>query len=291
MSQENNENDPLSWENQPWANLCNDTSDNSGGDKELVVLDTGDNKGKKRVRGSIRKAKEKGENEEKKEGGEDHEIHVWTERERRKKMRNMFTNLHALLPQLPPKADKTSIVDEAIHYIKTLESTLQRLQKQKLDKFRVGLGGPSKSLAHEPTIGATSRLAMLSTREAFMADQVSTMVGKPNTTSLSTSASYHLPVVIQTWTSSNVVLNICGNEAQFTVYASKKLGMFTTLCCILEKHKLEVVTANIFSHADRSVYMIQARVANGGGDQFSGLMNVEEMYKQAAGEMMMWVSS
>ena len=33
----------------------------------------------------------------------DHETHIWTERERRKKMRTMFCNLHALLPQLPPK--------------------------------------------------------------------------------------------------------------------------------------------------------------------------------------------
>lgn len=33
----------------------------------------------------------------------DHEIHIWTERERRKKMRDMFSKLHALLPQLPPK--------------------------------------------------------------------------------------------------------------------------------------------------------------------------------------------
>lgn len=37
-------------------------------------------------------------------GGEsEHEIHIWTERERRKKMRNMFSTLHSLLPQLPPK--------------------------------------------------------------------------------------------------------------------------------------------------------------------------------------------
>ena len=33
----------------------------------------------------------------------EHETHIWTERERRKKMRNMFSSLHALLPQLPPK--------------------------------------------------------------------------------------------------------------------------------------------------------------------------------------------
>lgn len=38
------------------------------------------------------------------DGGEsEHEMHIWTERERRKKMRNMFSGLHALLPQLPAK--------------------------------------------------------------------------------------------------------------------------------------------------------------------------------------------
>ena len=37
-------------------------------------------------------------------GGEsEHEMHILTERGRRKKMRNMFSNLHALLPHLPPK--------------------------------------------------------------------------------------------------------------------------------------------------------------------------------------------
>jgi hypothetical protein len=34
----------------------------------------------------------------------DHALHIWTERERRKKMKNMFSTLHALLPQLPEKA-------------------------------------------------------------------------------------------------------------------------------------------------------------------------------------------
>lgn len=37
------------------------------------------------------------------EGNGDHEMHIWTERERRKKMKNMFASLHALLPHLPSK--------------------------------------------------------------------------------------------------------------------------------------------------------------------------------------------
>jgi hypothetical protein len=36
----------------------------------------------------------------------DHDLHIFTERERRKKMKNMFSTLHALLPDLP---DKVSI--------------------------------------------------------------------------------------------------------------------------------------------------------------------------------------
>lgn len=33
----------------------------------------------------------------------DHDVHIFTERERRKKMKNMFSTLHGLLPQLPEK--------------------------------------------------------------------------------------------------------------------------------------------------------------------------------------------
>ncbi|MBA0854697.1 hypothetical protein Goshw_003800 [Gossypium schwendimanii] len=74
------------------------------------------------------------ETKKKKKGSEsddEHDMHIWTERKRRKKMRNMFSNLHALLPHLPPKADKSTIVDEAVNYIKTLQQTLQNLRKTK----------------------------------------------------------------------------------------------------------------------------------------------------------------
>ena len=43
-------------------------------------------------------------------GESGHEIHIWTERERRKKMRNMFSSLHALLPQLPAKVFLNSVL-------------------------------------------------------------------------------------------------------------------------------------------------------------------------------------
>lgn len=54
---------------------------------------------------SNKEGKKKMKNKEKETEGksEQEKVHIFTERERRKKMRNMFTNLHALLPQLPPK--------------------------------------------------------------------------------------------------------------------------------------------------------------------------------------------
>lgn len=63
----------------------------------LPPLPVADKKKKKRSGGG-------GDDEGKGGGGDsDHELHIWTERERRKKMRNMFSGLHALLPHLPPK--------------------------------------------------------------------------------------------------------------------------------------------------------------------------------------------
>lgn len=116
------------WENESWA-LSN--SDNSAGSdenlaekpktinnsncptpKELAGQATGK---KKRRSGKPPSGDQLGNNDEAAGGGGDkggeldHELHIWTERERRKKMRSMFSNLQALLPQLPPKVPTFSI--------------------------------------------------------------------------------------------------------------------------------------------------------------------------------------
>ncbi|KAJ8453086.1 hypothetical protein Cgig2_014849 [Carnegiea gigantea] len=298
-TQLDHENEAFLWEtlDQAWANLSENSSDDEVAGRKHEA--EGSEKGKKRVRGIAQKGKEKKEEE----GTSDHDMHIWTERERRKKMRNMFSNLHALIPHLPPKADKSSIVDEAVNYIKSLQSTLQRLQKQKLERVHGGAGGAtnpnSLSSCDHPSIGATSWLAMASSsREAFMADQVSSLNNNNGTSSSNNSAmtrtntvAFHLPVFIQTWTSSNVVLNICGNDAHFSVYAPKKPGLLTSICAALEKHKMEVVSAHVSSDAYRRNYMIQARLAKRVSDELSEMTTVEERFKQAGGEIMMWVSS
>ncbi|KAL7583667.1 hypothetical protein Lser_V15G45823 [Lactuca serriola] len=167
----------------------------------------------------------------------EHELHIWTERERRKKMRNMFHQLHALLPQLSPKADKSTIVDEAVNHIKTLQQTLQKLQRKKRERFHG-----------------------LSTNTVF-----------------------------QTWTSSNVTLNVCGLDAHISICSPRKPGLVTTICFVLEKHKLDIVSAHISSDQMKIFFVIHAHANT--HNQFGESFPYDEVFKQAAAEIMLWVTS
>ncbi|KAL2512142.1 Transcription factor bHLH [Abeliophyllum distichum] len=229
--------------------------------------------------GKKRRAADKGGGDQ---GGRDldHEMHIWTERERRKKMRDMFANLHALLPQLPPKADKSTIVEEAIKHIRTLHKTLEKLQEQKLEKLH-GIITPVNSV---PTIITKQKLATKSWEE-FLADQGSSKINSPAIAENSFSFP-QIPAIFQTWTSPNVCLNICGHDAHISICCPKKAGLLSAICYVLEKHKLELVSAQVSSDHHRSMYMIQAH-ANGVSNQ----VPVQEMYKQAAGEIMLCVNS
>ncbi|KAJ0011052.1 hypothetical protein Pint_33929 [Pistacia integerrima] len=268
MSEEASLHHSFFWENQSWPfsvsdnynNNINSSSGGGGSQERKKAPQPPPSSSNKMKRGGGNKGSSSGDNNNNnnnnrvvKEGkgsdggggggeSDDHEIHIWTERERRKKMRNMFANLHALLPQLPPKADKSTIVDEAVNYIKTLQQTLQKLQKQKLERLQ---GVATCGYEPAPSIINPQKLA-LNSREAFLADQdlsstnnlaieTTSNVNSTNLVSISP-----CPVVFQTWTSSNVVLNICGDEAHISVCSQKKLGLFTTICSVLEKNKIEV---------------------------------------------------
>jgi len=103
MSQQDHDSETFLWENELWEKFCNDDFNNSGDDMATAALQTEEDKGRKRSPAVAKK--EKGEDGERRERGESssHDMHIWTERERRKKMRNMFSTLRSLLPDVPPK--------------------------------------------------------------------------------------------------------------------------------------------------------------------------------------------
>ncbi|KAL2344794.1 hypothetical protein Fmac_006079 [Flemingia macrophylla] len=155
-----------------------------------------------------------------------HEVH----KDRLKKMRNMFTNLHALLPDIPLKANKCTIVDEAVNYIKNLQQTLDKLEKEKQER-----------LQYTSTFGCES--SMFATHQES-SNNISNAMMETSNSALSfprqQPTTFH-----KTWASSNVVLNICGGEAQFTICAAHKAGLLTTIAFVLEKYKIGVVCLNI----------------------------------------------
>ncbi|KAM7517054.1 hypothetical protein LguiA_006637 [Lonicera macranthoides] len=206
-------------------------------------------------------------------------VHIWTERQRRKKMRTMFSSLLSLFPHLPPKADKSTIVDEAIKCINTLQINLQQLQKQMLNKSAtiIDLDTPlsSKRTPQEQVNDGPSS-------QEFVANQL----GPPNMPQL-----FSLPVgppvsqtCFLTWFSPNVVINMCGKDAQISVCCTRKPWVLATIFYILDKYKIEVVFAHICSNHYRSMYMIHAHVS-GAPDRFSERFSVEETFQLAAGEV------
>nr|UFA45709.1 bHLH11 [Pinus massoniana] len=243
-------------------------------------------------------------------GPEDQGIHIWTERERRKKMRNMFSNLHTLLPHLPAKADKSTIVEEAISYIKTLQQSLHVLENQRLDKARAAttlefeLSNTFHELQQQQHHVSAAAMRSSSETPVFyhpLIPECSTSSGfEPwiskqysRTISAGSPAIDHCNF-FQTWSSPNVVLSVCGNDAHMMICSSPpKQGLLTTIFYTLEKHRVDVVTAHISSDSCRSMYMIhaQAHTMVNTGDQFLDSKPSEETFRSAAGELVIYLSS
>lgn len=221
-------------------------------------------------------------------GGEsEHETHIWTERERRKKMRNMFSSLHALLPQLPPKADKSTIVDEAVNYIKTLQNSLIKLQKQRHEMQQGATAVDcEQSIITSQALAPDTRETSLPAGDRSLKNYFSLPTNKPNLLSVPSSS-----LCFQTWFSPNVVVSMCGNDAHISVCSSRKPGLLATIFYILEKHKLDVLSAHISSTQQRSIYMIHAHASGVSDDQLPKGLTVEEIFKLAVGEMTLWLSS
>ncbi|KAM3377203.1 transcription factor bHLH95 [Capsicum galapagoense] len=312
---EGGENDCLIWENNEVWSFLNSDNDQLVGSERMQVGDklpdpnrsdtcqplTVVKKVGEASLGSKKRCtsnEKKGDNEsgEPKSGaGEDggresgYEIHIWTERERRKKMRNMFENLQTLLPHLQSKADKSSIVDEAVRYIKILQTTVNNLKEQKLQRIQSGMA--RLSTLSTPIMTPQK----LSSWEQFLADKGSAsnsaaITPKNNNNNVTgiPLLNTNVPTDFVTWSSQNVVLNVCGEEAHISVCCPKTPGLFTFICHVLEKNKIDIVSAHVSSDQFRSLFMIQthARGASGLEQLISGALSVEDMYKQAAHELM-----
>ncbi|KAJ1399084.1 Myc-type, basic helix-loop-helix [Sesbania bispinosa] len=218
--------------------------------------------------------------------------HIWTERERRKKMRNMFSTLHSMLPHLPPKADKSTVVDEAVSYIQHLEQTLEKLEKQKQERLQYvstnATFGCDSSVIHSQSQWHPYDPSLITAGDQGSSSNNNYLSNITAVNGTSNNNGLQPAVAFQTWTSPNVVLNIYGDEAQFCICATKKPGILTTIAYVLEKYNIEILSANILSN-NGNAYMIQAH-AKRASTQFQEAKLVEQMYRLAAGEITLWIT-
>ncbi|KAJ8639624.1 hypothetical protein MRB53_016318 [Persea americana] len=182
------------------------------------------------------------------------------------------------------QADKSTIVDEAVNYIKTLQNILQKLQKQRLKWMqRSSTINYDASMVVPPT-------TMSKSKEAYFVDQASAS----NWATMSLHDGLLIPCklqCLQTWSSPNVVLSVSGDDAQISICIARKPGLLPIVFYILEKYKIDVITATISSDHFKSMLMIHTR-ASGVFDQYPEVASaVEEKYKRAVGEMIKSLSS
>ena len=117
-------------------------------------------------------------------------------------------------------------MNEAVNYIKVLEETLEKLERKKQERAEGGL---------KQIMGTTSGAVSVSGKQKVAFDK--------------------------TWAASNMVLNIQGNEAQFSICSVHKPGLMTNIASVLEKHNIELISATISANGNGSTCMIQVHVS------------------------------
>lgn len=123
-----------------------------------------------------------------------------------------------------------------MRYIKTLEHTLQALQIQIVNTV------PDQDQAHVDR-----------SKDLLLADH----------RQWNSSRNLHSESVsFRTWLSPNVVVHTFADDAQISICSPTKSGISAAMFNILEKHKLEVISAHISSDHSRTMLMIYARVSD-----------------------------
>ncbi|TKW39636.1 hypothetical protein SEVIR_1G192500v4 [Setaria viridis] len=213
----------------------------------------------------------------------DVKAHIVTERERRRRMKDLFSNLHALMPHIPDKVDKATLVGETIHFIKALEKTKVQLEKQKQEQ----------ALARQAAAQAMSSLSVMQTAQGMAAmsngwgpvPQQQPLAAVAAAAPPPPLAAATGPAGFQTWSAPNVVLSISDEKAVINLCLPRHPRMLTLVMSVLNKHGIDVITAHVAAEGARSMITIYTSV-NGGENP-----SAEDIYKLAVSEIMVWLSS
>ncbi|XP_071715016.1 transcription factor bHLH95-like [Rutidosis leptorrhynchoides] len=205
-----------------------------------------------------------------------------TDEKGEKKLARMYDTLRAFLPQLSPKVGRIKLVDEVLDYIKSLEQTVENLERKKLEMVQGAFNCANANFTPPPSVSIASQ--NLGTNSRY-GNKCTTM------DNLGTNS-----IVFKSLTSSssNVVVHVCDSEAHINICCLKKPGLMSSVCHILVKNNLDVVTANISSDDANTIIVIHVRVDNNHINiprELAGEVLYEEIYKKVANEIMLIVNN
>jgi hypothetical protein len=155
-------------------------------------------------------------------------------------------------------------VGETIHFIKALEQTKAQLEKQKQEQ----------ALARQAATQAMSSLSVMQTAQgmaamsngwgpvpqqqppAVVAAAAAAAAAPPPLTPATGPAGF------QTWSAPNVVLSISDEKAVINLCVPRHPRMLTVVMSVLNKHRIDVVTAHVVAEDARSMITIYTSVSS-----------------------------
>uniref|UniRef100_A0A0D9VGV7 BHLH domain-containing protein n=1 Tax=Leersia perrieri TaxID=77586 RepID=A0A0D9VGV7_9ORYZ len=190
--------------------------------------------------------------------------HIFAERERRRRIKKLFEELHALMPHLSPKADKVTIVGEAVSFVRSLEESLAELEKRKREKDSL-----------------VARCALLALGSGASSSWAPAAADPP--------APLEAPGGMRVWAGPRLVLNLFGDEQAF-IGASlpRRPGVITMVLEVLDRHDIEVINMQISANESRSLVNFHTRLDREHG-MFMETVTAQEIYLVALSEIMAWL--
>jgi hypothetical protein len=153
-------------------------------------------------------------------------------------------------------------VGETIHFIKALEQTKAQLEKQKQEQ----------ALARQAATQAMSSLSVMQTAQGMAAmsngwgpvpqQQPPAVVAAAAAAPPPPLTPATGPAGFQTWSAPNVVLSISDEKAVINLCVPRHPRMLTVVMSVLNKHRIDVVTAHVVAEDARSMITIYTSVSS-----------------------------
>ncbi|KAH7294440.1 hypothetical protein KP509_27G000700 [Ceratopteris richardii] len=165
------------------------------------------------------------------------EIHIFSERQRRKGMTHLYTTLLSLLPDAKPKTDRCKVLTDAMEYIQTLRDQVEALGSQKAEL-----------------------MASLGENEGdpHSTDYMSGPDGDAANSSTITGVSEEVKEEILS--SADVAVRFCGREAFITLNSCKTKGVWSGILQILHEQEMEIFNVTLSSGNEMDHHCIHAKI-------------------------------